>query len=165
MWTVGKALEEQTDTVDVEIGRQTGMEMNRKHIAILLLQTMLTCSACGERDAKKAAFEKKRICAEIGRKRLTLDRRNDETASAGVTHAVRAEWCFSTELNTCIYSRTDDVVVTPDPNTVASIVMSMQSTIDLLTNHTLISTERVKAKRAELEEYERRRRELFSKCQ
>lgn len=146
--------------------------MSRKHIAILLLQAVLTCSACGKRDAKKAdsssrenAFQKKRICAELGRQRLALERRKDETESEGVTHTVRGEWCFSTELNTCIYSSTDDVVVTPDPNTMASIVMSMQSTIDLLTNRTLFSVERVKARRAEFEEYERRGRELFSKCQ
>lgn len=63
------------------------------------------------------------------------------------------------------YSSTDDVVVTPDPNTMASIVMSTQSTIDLLTNRKLISVERVKARRPELEEYERRRAEFFSKCQ
>jgi hypothetical protein len=136
--------------------------MNRKRIAILLLQAALTCSACGSHEN---AFQRKRICAELGRQRLALDRRKDETESAGVTHAFRAEWCFSTELNTCIYSSTNDIVVTPDPNTMASIVMSTQSTIDLLTNRTLISVERVKARRAELEEYERRRSEFFSKCE
>jgi hypothetical protein len=138
------------------------LEMNRKAIAILLLQAALICSACGSRES---AFQKKRICAELGRQRLALDRRKDETESAGVTHAVRAEWCFSTELNTCIYSSTDDVVITPDPNTMASIVMSTQSTIDMLTNRKLISVERVKARRPELDEYERRRGEFFSKCQ
>ena len=80
-------------------------------------------------------------------------------------HAVRAEWCFSTELNSCIYSGADDVIVTSNPNEMASIVISKQITIDLLTNRTLISVERVKARRAELEEYERRKRERFSKCQ
>jgi hypothetical protein len=145
--------------------------MSRENIAILLLYAVLACSACGEREAKKAdissrekAFQKKQICAELGRQRL-LDRRKDETESEEVTHAVRAEWCYSTELNTCIYSSTDDVVFTPAPNETASIVMSLQSTIDLLTNRTLISVERVKAGRAELKKYENRKQEFFSKCQ
>ena len=146
--------------------------MSRERIGILFLSAVLACSARGEREANKAdsssrenAFQKRRICAEFGRQRLALDRRQDETASEGVTHAVRAEWCFSTELNTCIYSSTDDVIVTPEPNAMASIVTSMQATIDLLTNRTLISVERVKASRADLEEYEKRKQELFSKCQ
>ena len=153
-------------------GPENNLEMSRKCIVIFVLHAALACSACGEREAKKTAsiglenaLQKKIICAELGRDRLALDRRKDETESEGVMHAVRAEWCFSTELNTCIYSATDDVIVTSNPNDMASIVISKQITIDLLTNRTLISVERVKARRAELEEYERRKRELFSKCQ
>jgi hypothetical protein len=146
--------------------------MNRANIAMLLLYAVLACSACGEREAKKtdfssreSAFQRKRICAELGSQRLALDRRPKEGESEGVRHGIRAEWCFSTELNTCIYSSTDDLVVTSDSNTMPVIVMSMQTTIDLLTNRTLISVERVKASRAELEKYESRRSELFGKCQ
>lgn len=146
--------------------------MSKKCIAVFLLHAVLACSACGKREAKKTtssglenAFQKKIVCAELGRQRLALDRRKDETESEGVMHAVGAEWCFSTELNTCIYSATDDVIVTSNPNEMSSIVISKQITIDLLTNRTLISVERVKARQAELEEYERRKHELFSKCQ
>jgi|SRR3954452_13179710 hypothetical protein len=136
--------------------------MNRKVTAILLLQASLACLACGGHEN---AFQRKRICAELGRQRLEMDRRKDETESEGVTHAVRAEWCFSAELNTCIYSSTNDIIISSDPNKMASIVMSTQSTIDLLTNQTLVSVERVKAGRTELEEYERKRSDFFSKCQ
>jgi hypothetical protein len=146
--------------------------MRRKFVFIFLPYAILACSACGEREAKDSnyssreiAFQKKRICAELGRQRLALDRRKDETESEEVSHFVRAEWCFSTELNTCIYSSTNDVIITPDPNAMGNVVSSLNSTIDLLTNRKLISVEGVKAKPAELEEYERRRRELFSKCQ
>jgi hypothetical protein len=145
--------------------------MGRKCIIILLLHAVLACIACGEREAKEAAlsarenaFQNKRICAELGSQRLALDRRKDESESEGVTHGVRAEWCFSAELNTCIYSSTHDVIVTPESNAMASIVLSTQSTIDLLTNRTLISVERDKARQPELEEYEKKRRQIFSKC-
>jgi hypothetical protein len=148
------------------------LAMSRANITILLVCTVLACSACGDREAKKtdassreSAFQKKRICAELGSQRLASDRRPREGESEGVRHGVRAEWCFSTGLNTCIYSSTDDLVVASDSNTMPVIVMSMQTTIDLLTNRTLISVERVKASRAVLEKYESRRSELFGKCQ
>lgn len=148
------------------------LAMSRANIPILLLCAVLTSSACGEREAKKAGssnrdgeFQKKRICAELGRQRLALDRRPQEGESEGVWHGVRAEWCFSTELNSCIYSSTDDVVVTSDANATPVIASSMQITIDLLTNRTLISVDRVKASRAELGKYESRKSELFGKCQ
>jgi hypothetical protein len=146
--------------------------MGREHIAILLLVAALACLACGAREVKKtdsdnreAAFQRKRVCAELGSQRLALDRRKDETESEEVTHAVGAEWCFSTEMNTCIYSSTDNIVIPLGPENVPTITMSAQSTIDLLTNRKLISVERVKASRAELEKYENKRRELLSKCQ
>jgi hypothetical protein len=144
------------------------LEMSRGRIAILLLYAVLACSACGEKansSNRERAFQKKRICAELGRERLAMDRRPREGDSVGVTHGVRAEWCFSTEMNTCIYSSTEDVMVTSDPGAMPKIVMSMQTIIDLLTNRTLISVEGVKASHAELEMYERRRQALFRRCQ
>jgi hypothetical protein len=146
--------------------------MSREHIALLLLYAVLACAACGERGAKKddsssreRAFQNKRICAEVGSQRLALDRRKREAESEGVTHDVEAEWCFSTDLNTCIYSSIDKVVVTFDPNSVPGIMPGDVRTIDLLTNRTLISVDPGKARRVELEEYEKKRRELFGKCQ
>jgi hypothetical protein len=141
-------------------------------MAILLLYAVLACWACGEHEAKKtdfssreSAFDRKRICAGLGSQRLALDRRPKEGESEGVRHGVSAEWCFSADLNTCIYSSIDEVVVTFDPNTIPSIVAANASTIDLLTNRTLISVERVKAKGAELENYDKTKRDIFSKCQ
>jgi hypothetical protein len=142
--------------------------MSRKHIAVLLLQAVLTCSACGH-EAKKSdfrsresAFQRKRVCADLGRERLALDSREEDE----VIHSVRAEWCYSTALNTCIYSNTHDVLTTPrDPNETARVLLSLKTTVDLLTNRTLISVDRARAGQGELEEYEKRRRELFSKCQ
>jgi hypothetical protein len=144
--------------------------MSRKLIAALLLLA-LTCLACGGREAKEAEsknreheFQKKRVCAELGRQRLVLDSREEEEEE--ISYAVRAEWCYSTTLNTCIYSNTHDVVFTPrDRNQMATIVMSTQATIDLLTNRTLFSADRTKSSRAELEQYEKKRHDLFSKCQ
>jgi hypothetical protein len=144
--------------------------MRRRYIAILLALPVLVCSACGGRDAKKAEFErredefqKKRICAELGRQRLALDSREEEK---GITRTARAEWCYSIALNTCIYSGTVDIFVAPsDSNEMEKLVLSLQSTVDLLTNRTLISANRTKSSRAELEEYERRKSEFFSKCQ
>lgn len=143
--------------------------MSRNHIAVLLLQAALTCSACGGHDAQKAdpgnresVFQRKRVCADLGRQRLALDSREEDK----VVHSVRAEWCYSTALNTCIYSNTHDVLTTPrDPNETARVILSLQTTVDLLTNRTLISVDRARAGREKLEEYERRKRELFSKCQ
>jgi len=144
--------------------------MSSKHITILLVQAVLACSACGGRDAKKAdlggrenEFQKKRVCAELGRQRLALDSRKQEE---GVTPAVSGEWCYSTTLNTCIYSATVNIWVAPkDPNAMEQLALSMQSTVDLLTNRTLISANRTKSTRAELAEYETKRKELFDKCQ
>jgi hypothetical protein len=143
----------------------------RRDITILSALAVLACSACGGgRDAKKADFEsrehefqKKSICAELGRQRLALDSREEEK---GIARAVKAEWCYNIALNTCIYSGKVDIFVAPgDPNEMEKLVLSLQSTIDLLTNRTLISVDRTKSNRVELEEYERKRSELFGKCQ
>jgi hypothetical protein len=144
--------------------------MSIRYIAILLY-VVLACSACGEREVGKNSsssrgnnFQKKRICAELGSRRLALDRRKDEDEPEWVSRAVRAEWCFSTELNTCIYSSKEDVMFTPDTEAIPKVVMSVQATIDLLTNRTLITVEGVKASQAEIVEYEKKRQGLFSKC-
>lgn len=147
--------------------------MSRKRIAILFLQAVLICSACGERDAndankdasrrRESEFQKKRVCEELGRRRLAWDSRKEEE---WITDSVRAEWCYSVALNTCIYSDTHDVIVSPkNPNATARIVLSSQTTVDLLTNRTLIFVDRAKASQVELKDYERKRRELFGKCQ
>lgn len=125
----------------------------------LLLSWQFGCKEAGkdQADPLQEAFARKRTCAEFGRARLADDKKS---APPPFTELVSAEWCYSTALHTCIYSS----VIWFE--TLEGEVKRSHKTFDLLTNHEILGFGGTLHPSADTAEgYEKKRQELFSKCQ
>lgn len=127
---------------------------------LLLVLCLYACGKSGEGLALSGdlerQFERKQFCADLGRTRLAEEIRREQ----GLTPLVKAEWCFSSKLNTCIYSSVRTLVDSRD-----DVVLQTRGSIDLLTNRVLLALSPPNDSPEEVAEYNRKREDLFSHCQ